>query len=252
MTAWFSKSDRGSGRDGSPAERLWWSEHPAQAVHACSRTPCTYVTNPKVGCSSIIWTLRSFQSGDPTTPDSVGEIHARTGAAHLRPPSAEQARELLGDRSRFTFTFVRNPFDRLMSCYLQKIRRDTPERTKLFSLLKKTPDLELEIPFTTFIEAIETQDPEEMDPHWRVQSAQTLQGVVDYHFIGRFEHFDRDLAEVGSRISPEFTQYVHAERRQATGVKRFDLIDEATANRIRSVFLEDFQRFDYPLDVPAS
>lgn len=139
-----------------------------------------------------------------------------------------------------------------MSCYLQKIRRDTPERTKLLRLLGKAPDNEFEIPFPTFIEVIETQTPEEMDPHWRVQSTQTLQELVRYDFIGRFERFDTDLAEVGSLISPEFSQYIHAERRQATGTKRLDLIDDRTADRIRMVFQEDFERFDYPLEVPVS
>lgn len=226
--------------------------HLEHVVHASRRHRFLYVANPKVGCSSIIWTLRRFESGDPNAvPDRVGDIHDRAGSPLLRFSDLD-APDALEGPGLLRFTFVRNPFDRLMSCYLQKIVRETPERATLLELLDRPPRDTGRIDFDEFVGAVAEQPPEAMDPHWRIQSRQTLQDLIDYDFIGRFEHFDRDLAELGRRISPGFDAFIHAERRQATGAKPTERISPATAATIRRVYAEDFERFSYPEEVPGS
>lgn len=248
---WWRPRSRSKHGGGKSDEFLHSNRHLDHVVHASRKHRFIYVANPKVGCSSIIWTLRRFEGGDSElTPDRVGDIHDRRGSPLVRLSDLDSPRPL-EDPDYFRFTFVRNPFDRLMSCYLQKIVRDTPERANLLTLLGRPPRDDDSIGFDEFIEAISKQTPAEMDPHWRVQSRQTLQDVVEYDFIGRFEHFDRDLAEAGERISPEFGPFIHTERRQATGPKPTAEISTRTAETIRRVFAEDFERFSYPADIPG-
>ena len=249
---WLSKFSlpglrRSNGLD--PAK--WLSGHLDHAVHLSVRHRFMYVANPKVGCSSIIWTLRSLESDEPgVMPETVGRIHDRSGSPLPR-FSEVGGPELLRDPDWFRFTFVRNPFDRLMSCYLQKIVRPTAEREAFLALIARPAGDDREITFSEFINGIAEQSPIDMDPHWRVQSLQTLQDIATYDFVGRFEQFDQDLAEVGSCIPPRFAEYLHRERRQATGPKPVAKISPDTADTIRRVFAEDFERFSYPLDVPA-
>lgn len=250
MKRWLTNILRPSRTTG---RSLWTPSFLEQAVHASTAHRFAYVCNPKVGCSSIIWSLRRLEAGDPgMVPDTVGDIHDRTATPLLRLAGADAFRQLLADADCFRFTFVRNPFDRLLSCYLQKIVRPTQERASLLRLLGRPADEERDVTFEDFVRAIADQDPIDMDPHWRVQSVQTLQDHVAYDFIGRFESFDRDLAAVGERIAPDAPPFIYAEKRQATGAKPYHLITPTLATMIRDVFAEDFQRFDYPNDIPAA
>jgi hypothetical protein len=223
------------------------------AVHVSAKHRYLYVVNPKVGCSSILWSLRRFELGDPDlVPARVRDIHERAGSPLLRPSDVGGSHALLRNAGYFKFTFVRNPFERLMSCYLQKIAARTEQRAAVLRLLGRSESDTGEVAFAEFVAAIAGQSPDEMDPHWRVQVVQTVQDHAAYDYIGRFERFDRDLAAIGARISPELSRFVYTERRQATGKKPYHLIEGALAETIRKVYAEDFERFSYPLEVPSA
>jgi len=65
------------------------------AVHLSRRHRFLYVVNPKVGCSSILWTLRRFESGDTeAVPQKVGTIHDRKHSPLLRPSDLQAGPEL--------------------------------------------------------------------------------------------------------------------------------------------------------------
>ena len=52
-----------------------------RTVHVSAKHRYLYVVNPKVGCSSILWSLRRFEVGDPELePPRVGTIHERDGS----------------------------------------------------------------------------------------------------------------------------------------------------------------------------
>lgn len=223
------------------------------AVHASSQHRYLYVVNPKVGCSSILWTLQRLERGDDAVlPERVGTIHERDHSPLPRPSELGLSVDSLRDPSYFKFTFVRNPFDRLLSCYLQKLTRLSDQSRLVLKRLGRDETDPPGVDFPTFVSLVTGEDPLTMDPHWRVQSIQTLQGLADYDAIGRFEDFDHDLERIGTRLSPDFRRFLYAERRQATGEKPYHWFTPDLADAVRETYAEDFQRFGYPLDVPST
>jgi hypothetical protein len=180
----------------------------------------------------------------------MADIHHDRHSPLKRPSEVAAFWEMIEDRNFFKFTFVRNPFARLMSCYLQKIVRPTAQRRILLQLLDRPGDSTELISFEQFVRAIAQQRPSEMDPHWRVQWDETLQETIRHDVIGRFENFDVDLSRIGARISPDFDAYLYRELRQATGSKPYHLITPQIAALIRETFAQDFFGFRYPLEVP--
>ena len=57
----------------------------------------------------------------------------RQASPLLAPSDIGASAELLRGEEFFKFTFVRNPFDRLLSCFLNKISRPTVQRQLLLA-----------------------------------------------------------------------------------------------------------------------
>ena len=97
----------------------------------------------------------------------------------------------------YLFCFVRNPYTRLLSCYLDKIARGHPEKANILRFLKLNDnDLSYELSFTDFVNAVVQQDPFDMDPHWRIQTEQCFLNYINYSYIGRFESFAEDIIKI--------------------------------------------------------
>ncbi|MEJ5255869.1 MAG: sulfotransferase family 2 domain-containing protein [Acidimicrobiales bacterium] len=89
----------------------------------------------------------------------------------------------------FRFGFVRNPWDRLVSCWLDKVVGPT-------DYWSGTPLKGL--PFDEFVHHIATWDLDTCDRHVRRQSALLPPRGLD--FIGRFEHLAEGIEQVADRL----------------------------------------------------
>ncbi|MBT4500436.1 MAG: sulfotransferase family 2 domain-containing protein [Gemmatimonadetes bacterium] len=107
----------------------------------------------------------------------------------------------------FVFTFVRNPWDRLLSCYLSKIHPDRmddpllrngvePEFWKYGSVFHG------KMSFTDFVRATAAIPDEEADIHFGSQYLYVTDpsGGVFVDFLGRFESLDSNFEHVCERI----------------------------------------------------
>ncbi len=94
------------------------------------------------------------------------------------------------------FSFVRNPYDRLRSAYLNKIVQ--PQKKGRFRVSAGfAPDA---LPaFSDFVLALADQPPERHNPHWRGQALNLSAGRISYDFIGRLECFAEDWAVLAAR-----------------------------------------------------
>lgn len=151
---------------------------------------------PKVANSSIKTAIARHLGFKPT--------------GDLRPTQDRYWIEAAGDRARMVsaramqemradylvFTFVRSPFDRLVSCYFNKIVefRSFPEP---FARLGFAPNM----PFDAFVARVAEIDDTQADTHFQSQASMLASnGAVVADFIGRFETLDADWAQLNDRV----------------------------------------------------
>lgn len=163
-------------------------------------------------------------------------------------------RVLLGTEF-FRFTFVRNPFSRLLSCYLDRI---VPGSSRPYrELIRYMGRPEGTIPaFAEFIEAICAQTPHEQNNHWRVQYHDSLRAVIDYHFIGRQESFAEDFAKVYRKIagrSPTAAELATnaSPSRTAATQSLADYWTPSLQRLVADAYAQDFLFFGYSPDLAA-
>lgn len=97
----------------------------------------------------------------------------------------------------FKFCFVRNPWDRVVSCYENKVVK------RSYKPLKECYYKDFEY----FVNFLDRQNLERADRHIKLQTSAIPLKEVD--FIGRLENFDEDFSYVLKRLNFQNTDYEH-------------------------------------------
>mgnify|MGYP006275406345 CR=1 FL=1 len=147
------------------------------------------------------------------------------------------------------FSFVRNPWARIHSCWKDKI--DNAISLGKLRILARFPDLRPFMPFEEFVEWLATPDGSDAvaDRHWLSQVRHLdisgeSNGICD--FIGRLEALDDDVAEI-SRMSG--VNLPPLGRRNQKGSPDWRAAYSDRARRIVAErYAEDIERFGYRFD----
>lgn len=159
-----------------------------------------YFENPKVACTKIKRML--VQLGGYSLPTPAWRIHERAGIGHTSPDdlgslSAPGIVERLESAEWHVFSFVRNPYDRLVSGYRSKVQSSLEGydsfRDELAAISGSPAN---QITFGQFARFVCDQVDAARDTHWRTQAALLRPDLIGYDQIGRFENFASDLAFV--------------------------------------------------------
>lgn len=205
-----------------------------------------YVENPKVACSTIKSVLQRSELNNPNLRyHEFNDIHSRAFSPLLQPSQLRGFDKFVLNMKPFKFCFVRNPYSRLLSAYLDKIHRDTEQRSKvLMALGRNTGDV---IYFDDFVKTVCDQSTYEMDPHWRIQYYHTLQGLLDFDFVGRIEKFDFDIEVVLANLGINKAKFYSPEKRHAQEAD--GLLNDFYTPQLRSLvgdkYAVDFEYFGY-------
>lgn len=148
----------------------------------------------------------------------------------------------------YGFGFVRNPLDRLYSCYAQKI--------VLYGRMKNLPTLfwryggtfHADMSFADFVEAVAGIPDRIADIHFRSQRRFLYhRGAPTVDFIGRFENLEEDWEQIRRRFDlPELPHYNRSPHRSY-----MDAYTPELARMAARRYEKDIELFGYGDDVAA-
>ncbi|MDH5433227.1 MAG: sulfotransferase family protein [Gammaproteobacteria bacterium] len=188
--------------------------------------PFFYNRIPKAANSTVMATLASIRFNS--------EIISAQAKKMFRYPSSLTSNELKKFDDLFKFTVVRDPFTRVLSAYLNKIKK----RPKKNALIKS---------FDEFINKLENGDLY-INAHWAPQTALLLIPVESFDFIGKMENFDQDMNHILKNLNQPVTETtIKNTLHHATGandkLKKYYSVD--LAKRVVALYQSDFDAFNY-------
>lgn len=163
---------------------------------------------PKAASSNWKYLIRKIEG----CPDfqNLASAHSpnTSGLRYLTDYSPSEAHKILNDPSYFKFAFVRDPYLRLLSCYMDKFRNQdvnyTNSEYRAFLASAFTwpyarsidPVTAPRPSFRTFVNTIIRHDPAHMNHHWKPQTLLCGFGLMPYDFVGRMEHLSNHSLHV--------------------------------------------------------
>jgi Sulfotransferase family len=218
-----------------------------------------YFVIQKVACTSIKTALLPLFHLD-TSPfevtrqngSRVVRVHRLFDGSHYQVDKNEFLSRLDEKyNDHFKFAFVRNPWDRLVSCYFDKIA------TGLRISESKRPNLNPpgeedryypRMPFAEFVEAVHATPDETANPHFRSQHTTVCDSDerVMADFVGRFENLREDFALVAERIGAPGLVLPHRLKSRTRGERPYrDLYDEKLKRLLYERYEKDVETFGY-------
>jgi len=227
-------------------------------LHTSMNHGFTYVEVPKTGCTTVKHLVQKIewesQGGVPEDRIKVGShVHYRNKSPlpMFREMSKKDKTKSLSGKDMTVFTFVRNPFSRILSCYKSKVEVGIGPKKHLIAMRDgvkpEDADLTKHISFREFLELISTQKSIDMDIHWRPQVDQTMIDFIKYDFIGRYENFSADLAHIINKVSPDKFEFdIPRPRNKTKAMEELNAyFDDDSIKIVRKIYANDFTAFGY-------
>lgn len=213
-----------------------------------------FMENPKVASTTILTRLQTKEVVPEMDP--VENVHAREKSPIPTITSLSeiaQWRMLISDEV-FRFTFVRNPYGRLLSAYLSKIDKSLRAKAEILGVINgvdksEITDLTQPVSFQEFVDAVCVQDIDDMNPHWKPQTCITLIDAIDYHFIGRFERLHEDFGYVCNRLFGTSATLPDSRNKTGSSSKMEQFYDTDTQQKVLQRYESDFAAFGYNDDI---
>jgi len=219
-------------------------------INCSKKHKFVYVETPKVACSTIKRVLQLIEvDGDESKLST--QVHDRGKSPLASPLSVDQdLDELFEGDGYFRFSFVRNPYSRILSAYLDKLVKNDWERRRLLPTLGYNENDRITL--LQFLEAIKDIPNIDKDIHWTPQSYILQRHKVNYDFIGRFENFSAGFERVIRKIKPDAgKQLFHARadhHKTDANSKLLKYIGPKEAELILEIYGSDFEVFRYSCD----
>lgn len=141
------------------------------------------------------------------------------------------------------FTTVRNPWDRIVSCYVDKKNRG------MKILNKHKP--KGKITFDKFIDIISKIPDEESDSHFKSQYATifTPTEICQYDYIGRFENFENDISKMFGMCGLNDVTLPNPNIGKPKKPHYSTFYNDITKKLVENRYKKDIEYFNYDFDV---
>lgn len=211
-----------------------------------------YHETPKVACTSIKKYMIDQASGSPVEMEPR-TVHDRS-ASPLRMLDSYSDAEIDAmfspDGGYRHFCFVRDPYSRVLSAYLDKLMTNEWERKRHLPMFGFKPDARPQ--FVEFLRRLSRRPDRERDIHYMTQTRLTgrLAGF-ETSYIGHFENFKHDFL----KLKLEFFGDSEGEDYQQFGKHHSSGADDKTAEYygeeeralVRDIYAVDFAVYGYAL-----
>ncbi len=142
------------------------------------------------------------------------------------------------DKTYFKFAFVRNPYDRLASCFRHVIQKGVLQN------IQEHPDLHRNMSFKEFVNVISKIKIENMDIHFRPQYTFILDKP---NYLGKFESLNEDFTKLSKIMGIRSCSLLHENKTNPTHLE--DYYDEETRKKVYNLYKKDFEQFGYKKDL---
>ena len=119
----------------------------------------------------------------------------------------KQFAEIMNDSEFLKFTFVRNPYIRILSAYLNKIVGGQLKQQVLKSMNISKYKFYVDISFDQFIDVIINTKNEDKDLHWMPMSYILDYPNTKFDFIGKVENMEEDFKALQKLLKIDLTNY---------------------------------------------
>jgi hypothetical protein len=202
---------------------------------------CIYIVNPKAGTSSIksfiITELLNFK-GEYSPHKFEFKI-----ISNLEISKANQY---------FKFTFVRNPWDRIVSCYNDKVTRYYVQKkdSGIFRGFSKYKAMSPGMSFDKFVEAICSIPDEKANKHFKSQhSICNFNNKPLFDFVGKLEDIDEDFNKLCLKLKFPSNTLPHrlktSDKYKRGKAHYSEFYNKKTIKMIRKRYSEDIELFNY-------
>lgn len=206
------------------------------SFHIIRKKKVIYLKNSKVACSSIISSLYSFTLSDN---DNYLHIHREFNGNLVLTPN-----NIPSDcKAYYKFTYVRNPFTRLVSCYKNKFENNVANskvyHNYLLGYLSRVES------FDNFIKKVCKIPFPFSDNHFLLQYnlIYDKKGKCLIDYVGNFEDLPNDYNEKIADVYG-FSHLPHYNKTESS--KRWeDYYTIETANLVYKKYRKDFEAFGY-------
>lgn len=137
--------------------------------------------------------------------------------------------------SYFKFAFVRNPFDRLLSCFLDKTKKviGTEWEIKRYVEYK-------DYSFEAFIDDL---TPENISLDGHTQEQYVMINLDQINFIGRFENFEHDFKYVINKLNLQTRNIEHFNSTKHEHYTKY--YNEKMRTKVEALYARDLELFEY-------
>lgn len=212
-----------------------------------------YVEIPKTGCTTLKTAIANQFGLIPEAFESTDGIHDYWQSAPNKWSALDDAQRgtLITSHDVLRFTSVRNPYERALSCYLDKC---IARRGYHFSLLFPGEQGRGQPSFMEFLKAVERTMVTGIgsDIHWRPMTDLCKPKTIRYDHIVRFERFEESYAELRRRLGwgPKRLPIPTFKTKAAQQLKNY--IGPHEVDAIRRLYREDFSEFGYSTCLSAA
>lgn len=237
----------------------------ADRIIVSERSRLVYCPVPKAGNTNWKYLIRKWEGLPDYSDVSRAHLPSLSGLRYLSDYSPREAAAILSDGRYFKFAFVRDPFARALSAYMDKFRNADPHyvaaeyRVFLAALLGWRAAKSVDVryaprpSFKQFVEALVPASRKEMNAHWRPQTLLCGFGEMRYDFVGRMERLTEDAEEVFRRLNRTGERFpTHQDIGFPPSGASHELAKEVYTpelrRHVRDIYKDDFRVLGYPTD----